>query len=103
VTCPERLESNLEDIFDYAVTWGAILLLDDADIFLQDRDDNSIERNALVSIFLRTLEYFTGILILTTNRVATFDQAFRSRIHISLGLPALDQGSQDQCMEHLHR
>jgi AAA+ superfamily predicted ATPase len=28
--------------------------------------------------------YFRGILFLTTNRVKTFDQAFQSRIHLSL-------------------
>ena len=43
-----------------------------------------IHRNALVSIFLRLLEYFQGILFLTTNRVETFDEAFQSRIHIAL-------------------
>ena len=90
-TDPERLEERLEEIFDYAVTWGAILLLDEADIFLQDRDYTNLQRNALVSIFLRTLEYFDGILFLTTNRVGTFDQAFQSRIHVTLGLPSLDQ------------
>ncbi|MCJ1264429.1 hypothetical protein MMC22_004300 [Lobaria immixta] len=90
-TDPERLEERLEEIFDYAVTWGAILLLDEADVFLQDRDYENLQRNALVSIFLRTLEYFNGILFLTTNRVGTFDQAFQSRIHVSLGLPQLDR------------
>lgn len=28
--------------------------------------------------------YFRGILFLTTNRVRTFDEAFQSRIHVSL-------------------
>lgn len=51
-TDPECLEERLEEIFDYAVTWGAVLLLDEADIFLQDRDYANLERNALVSIFL---------------------------------------------------
>ena len=90
-TDPEGLEERLEEIFDYAVTFSAILLLDEADIFLQDRDYKNLERNALVSIFLRTLEYFKGVLFLTTNRVGMFDQAFQSRIHVSLGLPSLDQ------------
>jgi AAA+ superfamily predicted ATPase len=90
-TDPGDLEDRLEEIFDYAVTWDAILLLDEADIFLQDRDYTNLERNALVSIFLRTLEYFNGVLFLTTNRVGTFDQAFQSRIHVTLGLPSLDQ------------
>lgn len=43
------------------------------------------------SVFLRTLEYFNGILFLTTNRIGTFDQAFQSRVHVTLGLPALDR------------
>jgi len=90
-TDPEGLEERLEEIFDYAHTFGAVLLLDEADIFLQDRDYKNLERNALVSIFLRTLEYFKGVLFLTTNRVGTFDQAFQSRIHVTLGLPSLDQ------------
>jgi len=52
--------------------------------FLEKRTIQDIHRNALVSIFLRLLEYFQGILFLTTNRVETFDDAFQSRIHIAL-------------------
>ncbi|KAL8692685.1 MAG: hypothetical protein Q9218_002334 [Villophora microphyllina] len=98
VTCGEIgthanvLEERLNEIFDDAITWGAILVLDEADIFLEARSNESrLERNALVSIFLRQLEYFNGIIFLTTNRVGTFDQAFQSRIHITLGLPVLDK------------
>ncbi|EOD43148.1 putative aaa family atpase protein [Neofusicoccum parvum UCRNP2] len=36
------------------------------------------------------MEYYAGILFLTTNRVGDFDEAFTSRIHISLYYPALD-------------
>ena len=61
-----------------------MLLLDEADVFLEKRTVQDIHRNALVSIFLRLLEYFQGILFLTTNRVETFDEAFQSRIHIAL-------------------
>jgi hypothetical protein len=35
-------------------------------------------------VFLRSLEYFRGILFLTTNRVGSFDDAFISRIHVAL-------------------
>ena len=48
------------------------------------RQPQDVGRNALVSIFLRLLEYFQGILFLTTNRVETFDPAFQSRIHVAL-------------------
>ncbi|KAJ4865506.1 ATPase family associated with various cellular activities (AAA) domain-containing protein [Trichoderma breve] len=90
-TDPEYLEKKLSKIFDYAVSWNAILLLDEADIFLQDRDYDNLQRNALVSIFLRTLEYFNGIMFLTSNRVGAFDQAFQSRIHITIGMPEFDE------------
>jgi hypothetical protein len=37
------------------------------------------------------MEYYAGILFLTTNRVGDFDEAFTSRIHISLYYPELDK------------
>lgn len=83
-TDPAKLEHELQKILDIAHSWGAVLLLDEADVFLERREVHDIHRNALVSIFLRLLEYFQGILFLTTNRVDTFDEAFQSRIHLPL-------------------
>ena len=42
-------------------------------------------------VFLRVLEYYDGILILTTNRVGTFDEAFKSRIHLAIRYLKLDE------------
>lgn len=42
-------------------------------------------------MFLRVLEYYSGILFLTTNRVGAIDDAFRSRIHLTLFYPQLDR------------
>lgn len=39
--------------------------------------------------FLRILEYYSGILFLTTNRVGAIDDAFRSRLHLTLFYPKL--------------
>ncbi|OJD10083.1 hypothetical protein AJ78_08761 [Emergomyces pasteurianus Ep9510] len=83
-TDSRTLEGELNKILDIAHSWGAVLLLDEADVFLEKRTIHDIHRNALVSIFLRLLEYFQGILFLTTNRVETFDDAFQSRIHVAL-------------------
>ena len=41
-------------------------------------------------VFLRVLEYYSGILILTTNRVGAFDEAIKSRVHCALYYPTLD-------------
>lgn len=35
-------------------------------------------------MFLSALEYYSGVLFLTTNRVGSFDDAFKSRIHLPL-------------------
>jgi SpoVK/Ycf46/Vps4 family AAA+-type ATPase len=91
---PISLEDNLRQVFEKAIRWNAVLLLDEADVFLQERNIRQLERNALVSVFLRELEYFDGILFLTTNRPGALDEAFQSRIHIILTMPTLDKKRQ---------
>lgn len=44
-----------------------------------------------ISVFLRTLEYYPGILFLTTNRVGALDEALNSRVHVSLFFKHLDK------------
>lgn len=68
-------------------------MLDEADVFLQARDKEDMRRNSVVSVFLRVLEYYSGILFLTTNKVGHFDEAFKSRIHVALYYPPLDEES----------
>ena len=89
-TTAADVESELSEKFHLAELWNCVLLLDEADVFLAQRTKYDVKRNSLVSVFLRMLEYFTGILFLTTNRVGAFDEAFKSRIHISLYYPPLD-------------
>ncbi|KAL2830421.1 hypothetical protein BJY01DRAFT_254641 [Aspergillus pseudoustus] len=85
-----EVERSLKEIFRLAQLWDCVLLLDEADVFLSQRLPSDLQRNALVSVFLRVLEYYSGILFLTTNRVGNMDEAFKSRIHISLYYPQLD-------------
>jgi len=87
---PDDLEERLRQILDMASAWDAVVLIDEADIFLEARDEHDIERNAMVGIFLRLLEYHQGVLFLTTNRVKCFDEAFFSRISVSLEYAPLD-------------
>ncbi|KAK8045966.1 hypothetical protein PG996_014030 [Apiospora saccharicola] len=90
-TTAREAEHELEKNFALASRWGCILLLDEADVFLSARERKDFERNGLVAVFLRVLEYYTGILFLTTNRIGDFDEAFASRIHMSLHYPELDE------------
>jgi SpoVK/Ycf46/Vps4 family AAA+-type ATPase len=72
------------------------VLLDEADVFLEERTKADLQRNALVSVFLRVLENYDGILILTTNRIGTFDEAFKSRVQLALHYPPLDREGRRQ-------
>jgi hypothetical protein len=53
-------------------------------VFLEERAPKDIVRNGVVSVFLRTMEYCQGIMLLTTNRVTEFDPAALSRIHLKI-------------------
>lgn len=91
-----EVESSLTTILEMVAKWNAVLLLDECDVFLEARSAHDLERNKIVSIFLRTLEYYEGILFLTTNRVKNMDPAFQSRIHISMEYPGLDKAARAQ-------
>ena len=88
-----EVENSLSNVLEMASKWNAVLLLDEADVFLEQRSSHDLERNKLVSIFLRILEYYEGILFLTTNRVDNIDAAFQSRIHISMQYGELSASS----------
>ena len=82
-----------------ATRWNAVVLFDEADIFLEARERGDLERNSLVSVFLRALEYYPGLLFLTTNRVGIFDEAILSRVHVILHFPELSDGNRKRIWE----
>lgn len=63
VTCGDIGESadevgrRFENHFQLAHKWGCVLLLDEADVFLEARSKTDLKRNAIVSVFLQVLEY----------------------------------------------
>lgn len=63
--------------------------MDEADVVLEKRSYENLQRNGVVSVFLRMLEYYRGILFLTTNRLGTMDIAFQSRITLAIRYHAL--------------
>lgn len=55
-----------------------------------------MDKNALVSVFLRVLEYYQGIMFLTTNQIAQFDVAIPSRIHVSVQYDLLEKAQMEK-------
>ncbi|CAG8255311.1 unnamed protein product [Penicillium olsonii] len=76
------LEQQLETVFKIAKQFNAVLLLDEADAFMEQRTSYHDTHNRLVTIFLRKLEYYQGIIFLTSDRGIQFDDAILSRIHL---------------------
>ncbi|KAI1934749.1 hypothetical protein LOZ66_005604 [Ophidiomyces ophidiicola] len=99
-TSAGELEVQLTHIFHIASEWKAVLLLDEADVYLQHRDNVHLERNRLVATFLRTLEYYRGIFFLTTNLLEDFDPAIRDRIHLTLQYRNLDPPARVKIFNH---
>lgn len=104
-TNPNDLETKLRNVLDITASWDAVLLLDEADIFLERRTSGpgAIERNAMVAIFLRLLEYHNGVLFLTTNRCEDFDEAFHSRISVIMEYGSLTDEKRAKIWENLLR
>jgi hypothetical protein len=77
-TDPDTLEAELGKVFRRGNRWQAVMLLDEADVYVHQRGD-SLRQNAIVGVFLRILEYQNAVLFLTTNRPDTVDDAIASR------------------------
>jgi hypothetical protein len=72
------METALKDALTRAQRWGAVMLIDEADVYIKRREAD-MTMNAVVGVFLRVLEYFNGLLFLTTNRIDDIDEAIVSR------------------------
>ncbi len=77
-TRADQVQNSLDKIFKLQKRWDCVLLLDEADVFVCQRNNN-IDQNAIVAEFLRVLEYFDGLLFMTTNRPDDIDEAIISR------------------------
>lgn len=52
-------------------------------------------------VFLRKLEYYEGMMFLTTNRINCIDDASQSRIDVTLKMPELTADMRHQLWKHL--
>jgi hypothetical protein len=74
---PEQIEEKLRLVLARAQRWGAVLLLDEADVYIRSRGVD-VRHNAIVGVMLRVIEYYNGLLFMTTN-VSDIDDAICSR------------------------
>ncbi|KAL9617159.1 MAG: hypothetical protein Q9160_008013 [Pyrenula sp. 1 TL-2023] len=75
----DSLFTDLSDWLDLAQKWNAVVLIDEADMYLGKRQKKKeLSRNAMVAAFLRALG------TAATNRPGDLDDAFVSRFHLIL-------------------
>jgi hypothetical protein len=89
-----EVEERLRRVFSRVARCNAVLQFDECEIFLTERGDD-LERSAIVGIFLRLLDYYQGILFLTTNRPQVLDHAILSRVMLRLDYPDLDHTARE--------
>jgi len=89
---PDEVEQNLRIILQRANRWNAVLLLDEADVYIRKRG-RDLQHNAIVGVFLRVLENASCILVMTTNLADQTDDAIASRciIRMSYDLPTAEK------------
>lgn len=90
---PRRIEIELAEALELATEWKCVVLLDEADTFIRRRKTSDRVTSEIVSIFLRRLEYFQGIIFLTTNMPHDIDDALRSRCRLHIPYRTLKAAS----------
>lgn len=93
---PGRTEKNIIEAFAQAKREDAVLLFDECDSILYNRNAVGMILAAEINALLTEIERFEGVVILTTNRLHRLDDALQRRIiaRVHLGKPNLDARKQ---------
>lgn len=77
---PGQAERNIQAFFKEAEKKNMLLLFDECDSLICDRNDVGMIMAATINTLLSSLEKFTGVAIFTTNRLGKMDAAFERRL-----------------------
>jgi hypothetical protein len=84
---PGETERNIQKAFKQAKENNAILMFDECDSVLSDRNMVGVILGAEINALLTEIERFDGIVLLTTNRLHRLDAALQRRIVAKVELP----------------
>ena len=88
---PGKTERNIADAFKQASKDDCVLMLDECDSLLTDRNMVGAIMGSEINALLTELENFTGVVVLTTNRLHRLDPALQRRIIAKVHLPRPDE------------
>lgn len=88
-------EKSLRVIFDEAKKSNSILFFDEADALFgkrtETKESNDKYANAETSYLLQKMEEYEGIVILATNYIQNFDEAYKRRVKYMIHFPFPDE------------
>ncbi|KAJ3957595.1 hypothetical protein N0V92_005845 [Colletotrichum tropicale] len=87
---PSDLGKRLGEIFLLVRRWGAIILIDEAGMFMTKRQASTPAQNAAITAFLWLLHTYDGLIFLTSTS-EDIDTAFYDCIHATIKYVGLDE------------
>jgi hypothetical protein len=96
----DSVEQQLCEVFAMAQAWRAIVLLDDAGVFLEARQPGDIHRNSIISVVLRCLDSLQGVLFLVANQIETIDEALHCRLQTGVRYEKLSAIARRKIWQH---
>ena len=98
---PGQTEKNMTDSFQKARREDALIMLDECDSMLYNRNAVGAIMSAEINHLLTEIENFSGIVILTTNRLHKLDEALQRRIIAKIELPFPDKPTRKEIWKKL--
>lgn len=100
-TTAKEVEHHLNTVLTLSARWDAVILLEEAHDILEPWSSMFSERNAMVSVILRLVKYFSGILFFTSDRlVDTLDPALQKRMTLVLRYETLGEVARAHVWQH---
>ncbi|KAF2968569.1 hypothetical protein GQX73_g4967 [Xylaria multiplex] len=93
-TEPTMVEKSVTNAFKCCQLWGALLLIDQADTFLEARNKNSPELNGIVYRFFYTLRHYRGLTFLLSTRNSQINNIFKGMADLTL--PHFEPGQSER-------
>ncbi len=98
---PGRTEKNISESFEKAKSDNAVIMLDECDSILYNRNAVGSILAAEINHLLMEIERFSGVVLLTTNRLHKLDEALQRRIIAKVELPLPDKDSRKKIWQKL--
>lgn len=98
---PGKTEKNIKESFAKAASGDAVILLDECDSLLYNRDAVGAIMGSHINCLLTEIENFDGVCILTTNRLAKLDPALQRRVIAKIELPLPEKPARKLIWEKL--